>query len=209
MPDDLQKKLENISAPKIELAGHRQALRRALLGSRHFQPKPEFFWVRRWAPLGAALVLVLFFVSQTIYAKVQESRAMGITRNDAEVQKLDLDFTNIKMAAKPTRLPSSERSAISATSPAVTLSPVPSVAAGAERKDKMMSVEIDDGKLRYTVLVNMTHKKVEKIKREKEENKSRSEENQEDEVEKSESGLNEHQRSFEQNQVSPDKKVSK
>lgn len=182
MNENWQEKLENSNMPKIELASHRQSLRRALLNSPHFQAKPDIFWVKRWAPLGAALVLVIFFTSQVIYAKVQESRAMEIARNDSEIQKLDLDFTMVKMAAKPTRLPSPEPSALISVlaSPAVsslaTSSPsaTPAVKpAKPAKKDKMISVEINDGKSKYTVFVNMTQKKVERVKKDDDKNKER------------------------------------
>lgn len=175
MNEDWQKKLENISLPEIELASHRQSLRRALLLSPRFQPKPDIFWVKRWAPVGVALVLVLFFASQAIYAKVQESRAMGIARDDSEIQKLGLDFAKVKMVAKPTVLPLSEPSAsfelsalsVIASSTSSSSSPSPAAeTARSAKEDKIMSVEIDDGESKYLVFVNMTRKKVERIKKE-------------------------------------------
>lgn len=173
----MKEDLENISVPKVELVSHQQSLRRALLKSECFRERPGVFWIKRLAPVGAMLALILFFTSQVISTKVQESSAMKIIQNDLEIQKLNLDFSQVKMVAKSTYLPSPESSVIVSTiSPAIiypSATPVPSVSA--TKEDKMMSVEVNDGKSKYTVLVNMTHKKVEKIKQEPEDNKKRQE----------------------------------
>ena len=56
--DDLIKKLEDLRTPDIELPGHRQALRTALLRSGRFRQRTAMNWVRVLAPITAAVLLV-------------------------------------------------------------------------------------------------------------------------------------------------------
>jgi inhibitor of cysteine peptidase len=56
--DDLTKKLENLRTPDIELPGHRQALRMALLSSGRFRRRTVMNWARVLAPIAAAVLLV-------------------------------------------------------------------------------------------------------------------------------------------------------
>jgi inhibitor of cysteine peptidase len=57
--DDLIKKLEDLKTPDIELPGHRQALRMALLNSGRFRRRTAMNWARVLAPIGAAVLLVV------------------------------------------------------------------------------------------------------------------------------------------------------
>ena len=56
--DDLVKKLEDLKTPDIELPGHRQALRMALLSSGRFRKRTAMNWARVLAPITAAVLLV-------------------------------------------------------------------------------------------------------------------------------------------------------
>jgi len=57
--EDLTKKLENLKTPDIELPGHRQALRMALLNSGRFRQRTVMNWARVLAPIAAAVLLVV------------------------------------------------------------------------------------------------------------------------------------------------------
>ena len=56
--EDLIKKLDNLKTPDIELPGHRQSLRMALLGSGRFGQRTVTNWARVLAPVAAAVLLV-------------------------------------------------------------------------------------------------------------------------------------------------------
>jgi len=56
--DDFIKKLENLKTPEIELTGHKQALKMALLNSGRFRERTIMDWARILAPVSAALLLI-------------------------------------------------------------------------------------------------------------------------------------------------------
>ena len=56
--EDLVKKLETLETPDIELPGHRQTLRMALLNSGRFKKRTITDWARILAPVTAALLLI-------------------------------------------------------------------------------------------------------------------------------------------------------
>ncbi|MBE0431501.1 MAG: beta-propeller domain-containing protein [Dehalococcoidia bacterium] len=56
--EDLINKLENLETPDIELLGHRQALKTALLGSRRFRSRTFTDWAKVLVPVTAAVVLI-------------------------------------------------------------------------------------------------------------------------------------------------------
>jgi uncharacterized secreted protein with C-terminal beta-propeller domain len=56
--EDLIKKLENLETPEIELPGHRQALKMALLNSGRFKARTIMDWARILAPVATALLLI-------------------------------------------------------------------------------------------------------------------------------------------------------
>jgi len=56
--EDLIKRLENLETPEIELPGHRQALRTALLRSDRFSKRTVLDWARILVPVTAAVVLI-------------------------------------------------------------------------------------------------------------------------------------------------------
>ena len=56
--EDLIKKLENLETPEIELPGHRQALKMALLSSGRFKARTIMDWTKILAPVTAALLLI-------------------------------------------------------------------------------------------------------------------------------------------------------
>jgi len=56
--DELIKKLENVDTPEIELCGHKQALRTALLNSGRFGRRTAMDWARILVPVTAAVVLI-------------------------------------------------------------------------------------------------------------------------------------------------------
>jgi len=56
--EDIIKKLENLKTPEIELPGHRQALKMALLNSGRFKERTIMDWTKILAPITAALLLI-------------------------------------------------------------------------------------------------------------------------------------------------------
>jgi len=56
--EDFIGKLENLKTPEIELRGHKQALKMALLNSGHFKERTIMNWAKVLAPITAALLLV-------------------------------------------------------------------------------------------------------------------------------------------------------
>jgi uncharacterized secreted protein with C-terminal beta-propeller domain len=56
--DDLIKKLENLKTPEIELHSHKQALKMALLNSRHFKQRTIMNWAKVLAPITTAVLLI-------------------------------------------------------------------------------------------------------------------------------------------------------
>jgi inhibitor of cysteine peptidase len=56
--EDLMKKLENLETPEIELSGHRQALKMALLSSGRFKERTVMNWAKVLAPIAAAVLLI-------------------------------------------------------------------------------------------------------------------------------------------------------
>ena len=100
--EDLIKKLENLKTPEIELPGHRQALRVALLNSGHFKQRSVMDWAKILAPMTAAVALIVvmaFF--NVIQPQLQIARAKEIARNDPHVQALieeyKLDIAGVKL----------------------------------------------------------------------------------------------------------------
>jgi len=56
--EDLIKKLENLETPEIELPGHKQALKMALLSSGRFKARTIRDWTKILAPVAAAVLLI-------------------------------------------------------------------------------------------------------------------------------------------------------
>jgi inhibitor of cysteine peptidase len=56
--EDLIKKLENLETPEIELPGHKQALKMALLSSERFKERTIMDWAKILAPITAAVLLI-------------------------------------------------------------------------------------------------------------------------------------------------------
>jgi inhibitor of cysteine peptidase len=56
--EDLIEKLEHLKTPEIELPGHKQALKMALLNSGRFRERTIMNWVKILAPVTAALLLI-------------------------------------------------------------------------------------------------------------------------------------------------------
>lgn len=150
MKDNLLEKLENMDIPRVEIKNHRENLRRALLSSEHFRPEDKLFWFKRLAPAGAALALMLFFGSSAIYSKILEANAMGIARNDSAIKKLNLNFDNARVTVLPAA-PSALLLTAATATPAVS------------DKDERRVVEIKENNLKYTIIVNLTHREVEKV----------------------------------------------
>ncbi|TET57096.1 MAG: hypothetical protein E3J50_01800, partial [Dehalococcoidia bacterium] len=100
--EDLIKRLENLETPEIELPGHRQALRMALLNSGRFRKRTVLDWAKMLAPVSAALVLIAvvgFF--NVIQPQLQIAQAKEIARNDPQVQALlqeyGLEIAEVKL----------------------------------------------------------------------------------------------------------------
>ena len=56
--EDLIKKLENLETPEIEVPGHKQALKMALLNSGRFKERTIMNWAKVLAPITAAVLLI-------------------------------------------------------------------------------------------------------------------------------------------------------
>jgi uncharacterized secreted protein with C-terminal beta-propeller domain len=56
--EDFIEKLGNLKTPEIELSGHKQALKMALLNSGHFKERTIMNWAKVLAPVTAALLLI-------------------------------------------------------------------------------------------------------------------------------------------------------
>ncbi len=100
--EDLLKRLENLETPEIELPGHRQALRMALLNSGRFKKRTILDWAKMLAPVSAALVLIAvvgFF--NLIQPQLQIAQAKEIAKNDPQVQALlqeyGLEIAEVKL----------------------------------------------------------------------------------------------------------------
>jgi hypothetical protein len=100
--EDLIKKLENLETPEIELSGHKQALKMALLNSGRFKERTIMDWAKILAPVTAAVLLIAvvgFF--NVIQPQLQMARAKEITKNDPQVQQLmeenELQITEVKL----------------------------------------------------------------------------------------------------------------
>jgi hypothetical protein len=91
--DDLIRKLENLETPEIELPGHRQALRMALLNSGGFQKRTVMYWAKILVPVTAAVaLLVVVGFLNVIQPQLQIARAKDIATNDLHVQSLVLEY---------------------------------------------------------------------------------------------------------------------
>jgi hypothetical protein len=100
--EDLIKKLENLKTPQIELLGHKQALKMALLNSEHFRERTIMDWAKILAPIAAAVLLIAvagFFT--VIQPQLQMDQAKEIARNAPKVQELmekyGLEITEVKL----------------------------------------------------------------------------------------------------------------
>ncbi len=100
--EDLIRKLENLETPEIELPGHRQALRMALLSSGRFKQRTIMAWAKILAPVTAAVLLISivgFF--NVIQPRMQIAQAKEIAMNDPQVRELmeeyGLEITEVKL----------------------------------------------------------------------------------------------------------------
>ena len=89
---DLEKKLENIKTPKIEIQSHKQRLKMALFSFGYFREKPIMFYTKRLVPVGVVLALILVVGFAVINPKLQIARAMEIAKNDPRIQQLMEDY---------------------------------------------------------------------------------------------------------------------
>lgn len=87
--EDLIRRLEKVETPDIELAGHKQALRMALLSSGHFKPRTRIGWAKILAPVTAAVLVVAFAgFFNVIQPRLEMAQAKDIAMSDAQVQEL-------------------------------------------------------------------------------------------------------------------------
>ncbi|HEU65149.1 MAG TPA: hypothetical protein ENN57_00600 [Chloroflexi bacterium] len=100
--EELIRKLENLKTPDVELPGHKQALRMALLNSGCFREKTIMDWARILAPISAAVILIAvvgFF--NVIQPQLQMAQAKAIASSDLQVQALmeehKLDIAEVKL----------------------------------------------------------------------------------------------------------------
>jgi hypothetical protein len=100
--EDLMKKLENLETPEIELSGHRQALKMALLSSGRFKERTIMDWAKILAPVTAAVLLiaVVGFLN-VIQPRLQMAQAKEIAMSDLQVRDLmeenELEITEVKL----------------------------------------------------------------------------------------------------------------
>jgi len=100
--DDLMKKLENLETPEIELSGHRQILRMALLNSGRFRERTIMDWAKILAPVTAAVLLiaVVGFLN-VIQPRLQMAQAKEIAMSNLQVRDLmeenELEITEVKL----------------------------------------------------------------------------------------------------------------
>jgi hypothetical protein len=100
--EDLIKKLEGLKTPDIELPGHKQALRIALLNSSHFKQRTMMDWAKILAPVTAAVLVIAsvgFF--NVIQPRLEMAQARDIAMNDLQVQELmqenDLEIAEVRV----------------------------------------------------------------------------------------------------------------
>ncbi len=101
---NLEKKLKNIKTPEIEIQGHKQRLKMALLSSGYFTPfrnrrfltgfkeKTIMFWTKRLVPAGVALALILVVGLTVVQPKLQIAKAMEIAKNNPQIKQLMEDY---------------------------------------------------------------------------------------------------------------------
>jgi len=93
---ELEKKLESIKVPEIEIQSHKERLKVALLSSGYFKEEkimnPIAFWTKRLIPAGVALALILAVGFGVIQPKLQIAKAMEIAKNDPQIQRLMKDY---------------------------------------------------------------------------------------------------------------------
>jgi len=65
--EDLIKKLENLETPEIELPGHKQALKMALLSSGRFKARTIWDWTKILAPVATAVLLIAVMGLLAVY----------------------------------------------------------------------------------------------------------------------------------------------
>jgi inhibitor of cysteine peptidase len=65
--EDLIKKLENLKTPEIELPGHKQALKMALLSSGRFKARTIWDWTKILAPVATAVLLIAVMGLLAVY----------------------------------------------------------------------------------------------------------------------------------------------
>ena len=100
--NDLMKKLENLETPEIELSGHRQSLKMALLSSGRFKERTIMDWAKILAPVTAAVLLiaVVGFLN-VIQPRLQMAQAKEIAMSDLQVRDLmeenELEITEVKL----------------------------------------------------------------------------------------------------------------
>jgi len=98
---DLEKKLESIKVPEIEIQSHKERLKVALL-TQHQKLRfgtgqdSGYFWnkimLKRLVPAGVALALVLVVGFTVIQPKLQTAKAMEIAKKDPQIQQLMKDY---------------------------------------------------------------------------------------------------------------------
>ncbi len=91
--EDLIRELEKLETPDIDLPGHRQALKAALLNSDRFTKRTSIGWVRILAPVAAAVALMAVFgFFNIVQPQLQVAQARDIASTDAGVQALMAEY---------------------------------------------------------------------------------------------------------------------
>jgi hypothetical protein len=100
--EDLIRKLEGLKTPDIELPGHKQALRMALLNSGHFKQRTMMDWAKILAPVTAAVVVIsIVGFLNVIQPRLEMTQARDIAMSDSHVQQFmqenDLEMAEVRV----------------------------------------------------------------------------------------------------------------
>jgi inhibitor of cysteine peptidase len=108
--EDLIKKLENLKTPEIELPGHKQALKMALLSSGRFKKRTIWDWTKILAPVATAVLLIavvgFFAVNKPETVMPFEPALLGenqISKFASYEELQDFINTNVQYTASPWR----------------------------------------------------------------------------------------------------------
>ena len=104
--EDLTEKLENLETPEIELQGHKQALKMALLSSERFKERTIMDWAKILAPISVAVLLIAAMGLFAVYRPEPQPTLLGenqISRFSSYEELQEFIKTNAQYTAFPGR----------------------------------------------------------------------------------------------------------